>query len=71
MIEWILIISMYSNAMGSNVATSVTTIPFAFITQEECNSAGLKAKSNLVEGVSIDKSVSFVCVQRTNAIPKN
>ena len=64
MIEFILIISIYSNAMSTDVAASITTVPLPFKTEEECNAAGLKAKNGLIEGVSLNKSISFVCVSR-------
>jgi len=69
MIEWILIVSMYSSF--GVPANAVSAIPFTFATQEECNAAGLKAKSGLLDGGSSRMTVGFVCIQRTNAIPKN
>ena len=65
MIEFILIISIYSNAIATNTATAITTVPISFKTEEECNAAGLKAKNGLLEGVSMNKSVSFICVSHS------
>jgi len=66
--EEISIISLYSNALANSVTTSVTTVPFAFAfaSQEELTCAYLKAKSGLIEGISMNKSVCYVCVQYTN-----
>ena len=51
--------------MSTDVAAAITSVPVTFKTEEECNAAGLKTKNGLIEGVSMNKSVSFVCVSRT------
>jgi hypothetical protein len=65
MVEFFLILSMYSNAAAGSTATSVSALPIPFYSLEECSAAGEKAKAGLLEGMSMSKNVSFVCVKRT------
>lgn len=66
MVEYILIISLYSGGMAGNKALSVDSVAIPFYSEDECNSAGAKVKSNLIEGVTAaTTNVSYVCVKRT------
>ena len=65
MIEFFLIVSFYSNAGAVGQATSMVALPIPFYSQAECMAAGETAKAGLLEGITMVKSVSFVCVKRT------
>ena len=68
MVEYILIISLYSGGMAYNKALSVDSVATPFYSEEECSAAGAKIKSGLIEGVtSATTNVSFVCVKRTTS----
>ena len=65
--EFFLVVAIYTGLM-LNVATgvSVTTLPIAFQSIEECKAAG----SDAVNAIgSSAKSISFACVKRTVASP--
>ena len=66
MVEYVLVLSLYSNAMASYKAVSINTVPTPFYAEDECTVAGNKIKAGLIEGLSSSTtSVGFVCVKRT------